>query len=362
MRMLYLIPLLALVFLPACRQEADRQIVGAKIYAWSGDYTNLFSQWNSLGINTAFVSQELISIPEFRTAAKARNISTFIIFPVFFNPEELARSPSLYAITSKGDPAKEEWVEFVCPSRTAYREQLVEKAVNIIRDFDPDGLSIDFIRHFVFWEKVYPDQEPSSLPVTCFDSTCLADFQSVMEIHIPDSLNLVPQKSHWILKEHPREWIRWRCGLITSMVKEISEAARKEKPEIRINVHLVPWSGDDFQNGRERVAGQDVGALSAYSDYLSPMTYAHMVKQPPSWIHSVVDDLYLQTGSQILPSIQVDKAYLDTDLDLQEFEQSLAEALRPPSDGVILWSWERISGDPEKVTVLMEALSRAPGP
>jgi uncharacterized lipoprotein YddW (UPF0748 family) len=357
--MLHLIPLLALILLLSCKKESDRHIVGAKIYAYPGNYTDLFSQWKRLGINTAFASQELISLPEFRNAAKAQNISTFVIFPVFFNPEELARSPGLYAITAEGEAAREEWVEFVCPSRTAYRKQIVDQARQVILNYDPDGLSIDFIRHFVFWEKVYPDRDPATLPLTCFDSVCLAAFRSESGISIPDTLGTVRQKSAWILDKHPQEWIRCRSGLITSMVQEISEAARELKPGILINLHLLPWAEGDFQEARKNVAGQDVLALSGFSDYLSPMTYAHMVKQDPPWIHAIVEDVYMKTGADVLPSIQVDKAYLDTELGVQEFEQSLTEALKPPSRGVVFWSWESLMESPEKIQVVLKHCQQA---
>lgn len=354
MRVFSLFPLLALILLLTCKNETERQIVGAKIYDHPGNFAELFSQWNELGINTAFASHKLISNPEFRLAAKTQDISTFVIFPVFFNPEELARSPGLYAITAEGGAAREEWVEFVCPSRTAYRKQMVEQARQIVRDYDPSGLSIDFIRHFVFWEKVYPDRDPATLPLSCFDSVCLAGFRSETGIPLPDSLGPVRQKSAWILDKHPQEWIQWKCGLITSMVLEISKAAREVKPGILINVHLLPWAADDFRGAIKTVAGQDVRALSEICDYLSPMTYAHMVKQNPPWIHSIVEDLYLQTGSQVLPGIQVDKAYLDTELDRQEFEQSLEEAIRPPSHGVVFWSWESLVESPEKIQVVQK--------
>jgi len=224
----------------------------------------------------------------------------------------------------------------------------VDQTKQIVRDFDPDGISIDFIRHFVFWEKVYPERDPATLPISCFDSLCLLHFQSEPGIDIPESLSDIPQKASWVLENHKSEWTAWRCGLITSMVQEISAAAREVKPDILINVHLVPWAEEDFQAGIKTIAGQDIPALSTLTDYLSPMTYAHMVKQEPPWIHSIVEDVYMQSAGRIIPSIQVDKAYLDFELDPEEFEQSLLEALKPPSHGVVFWSWASLRGDSEK--------------
>ncbi len=331
-------------------------VVGVKIYDHKGSMAELFEQWNDIGINAAFSSPDLLANTDYRRLAKEQNIVTFVIFPVFFNAEELAGDPDLYAITSEGNQAKDEWVEFVCPSRENYRDQMVEKAKEMIREYDPDGISIDFIRHFVYWEKVYPDREPGTLPLTCFDSTCLLNFQEQSGITIPGSQITTTDKASWILENHSERWTKWRSALITSMVREITNAAREIKPEILVNVHLVPWASEDYNGAINRVAGQDIKALSQIANFLSPMTYSHMLKREPEWIHSIVEELYLQSGSHILPSIQVSKAYLENELDPNEFEQCVREAIDPPSQGVVFWSWERLSEDPEKIELLKDIL------
>jgi len=282
------------------------------------------------------------------------NLTTFIIFPVFYDPEALSNNPGLQALTEYGTPAKDDWVTFVCPSRIDYRRQKTDSLIQLIRALEPDGISIDFIRHFVFWEKVYPETLPDSLLNTCFDSSCLAAFQERTGIQIPDSLNGTNAIAGWIESKALSDWTQWKCELITSMVHELSEAARKTKPEIKINVHLVPWRTDDFNGAVRSIAGQDFSEIATWADYLSPMTYAHMVKQDPSWIHSVVQDVYQQTESLVVPSIQVKEAYLDCKLTVGEFEESLSKALEPPSCGVIFWSWEQLQTEPEKKELIIQ--------
>lgn len=343
---------LLLVILPSCNQKAENPIMGVKIYGHEGSMVKLFSEWDRLGINTVFSGEDLISNAQFMQEARKHGITTFAIFPVFFNAEELARSPHIHAITSRGEDAKDEWVEFVCPSRKAYRKHMIEKAQRMVKDHNPDGISIDFIRHFVFWEKVYPDKDPASLPKTCFDSVCLGHFQAETGIRIPQSLDGITQQARWILQNHAETWISWRCALITTMVEEMVHAVKEINPQILINVHLVPWAESDFQGAIRSVAGQDISALRKYADYLSPMTYAHMVRQPPAWIHAIVKDVYTQGAAKVIPSIQVDKAYLEQDLSPEEFEQSLSEALKPPSSGVVFWSWERVAANSEKKEII----------
>jgi hypothetical protein len=355
----YLISLPCLIFLliQACTPGENQALIGAKIYKHQGPYDQLFRQWNRMGINTAFCSEELISDPDFMREARSHKIRTLVIFPVFFNPDEIARSPHLAAIKRDGEVAAEEWVEFVCPSRADYREQLIAHARQVVREHRPDGISIDFIRHFVYWEKVYPDRDPSTLPLSCFDSVCLEHFQVESGLSIPEDLIGLPEKADWILEKHGEVWTDWRCELITGMVEAISGAAREEKPDILVNVHLVPWAEDDFDGAMRKVAGQDLPALAKLSDYLSPMTYAHMLKQPPPWVHEIVNDFHRQTGAAILPSIQVGQAYLDTPYGLEEFRQMMEAALAPPSKGVVLWSWEHLMAEPAKAELFKDIIT-----
>ncbi|MCP4148786.1 MAG: hypothetical protein GY757_13650, partial [bacterium] len=76
-----------------------------------------------------------------------------------------------------------------------------------------------------------------------------------------------------------------------------------------------------------------------------------MVKQSPRWIHEVVKDLHKYSGqnSIILPSIQVKKAYLKEILTPAIFNESLQQALKAPSGGVIFWNWKALEQNREKL-------------
>ena len=84
------------------------------------------------------------------------------------------------------------------------------------------------------------------------------------------------------------------------------------------------------------------------------MTYSHMVKREPEWIHSVVRDIYKRSSGRVIPSIQVSKAYLDTSLTLDDFGECIDQALLPPSQGVVFWSWDHLAASPEKLQIVKE--------
>jgi len=352
---------LSLVLLSASQGQAlpgpnKDLLIGIKIYDYRGDFRKLFEEWRLLGINTAFVSPALESNQEFRSLAKKNGLATFVIVPIFYNPEELEKRPDLFAMTARGEKASEEWVKFVCPTREDDRSRRIEYVKNLVREFNPDGISLDFIRYFVYWEKVYPQMTLDSLPQTCFDLSCLEAFQKTTSIKIPPNVSDTSQKAQWIITNHLQEWTQWKCGVIAGMVKALTEGARKVKPSIKINVHAVPWRREDFGGAIKIIAGQDLAQIASFTDYLSPMCYHHMVMRNPAWVHSVVEDVYNWTQGQVLPSIQVQEAYITTTLSASEFKDALTEALKPPSKGVVFWSWDTLEKSPEKKEAVKAAL------
>ncbi len=331
-------------------------MIGVKIYAYEGALPELFGEWRSLGVNAVFVSPALAAQAQFREMAREQGISVFLILPIFFNPEELKRDAGLYALTDRGNKAKDDWVEFVCPTRPAYRSRRIEWVKTLVRKLDPDGISLDFIRYFVFWEMVYPERTLNSIADSCFDESCLDRFQKDTGIALPKGLGAAAAKAKWIQARYRREWTDWKCGVITGMVRSIVEEARAIKPKVMVNIHSVPWRERDFGGAIRAIAGQDLVALADLTDMISPMCYWHMLKRKPAWIREVVEDIHSQTKGRVVPSIQVGQAYISETLSLEVFKEALENALSPPSGGVIFWNWDALAKEPEKKAVVAARL------
>jgi hypothetical protein len=337
----------------AGRAEAGGPLVGVKIYEPVPDTAALFREWKRLGIDTAFVSTTLAEAGTFLPAARQAGLRTFVITPVFFNPEYLAAHPDAWAITGRGEKAKDDWVEFVCPSHEGYRSGRARYAISLLERQRPDGLSLDFIRHFVFWEMVRPDGRIDGLDTTCFCPRCLARFEKEAGLAMPAAAKASPRAAAgWLLDQQSEKWTRWRAGLVTSWVEGVVREARRVAPGVKINLHLVPWGEPDYQDGPMRVVGQDVRSLAPLADFVSPMCYAHMLHRDPAWVGQVTRELAARVAVPVLPSIEVKESYRPEPLTEAFFAATLDAALAPPSGGVVFWSWPPLSEDRAKQEVV----------
>ena len=335
----------------SCSHHSGK-IIGIKIYEYNKDFNLLVEKWKEMGVNTAFVSKELAAIPVFRQILKENNISVYIIFPVFYDAALLKSDSTLYAITEKGRIAKDDWVEFVCPSRIAFREIKINEAADLVSRLQPDGISIDFIRQFVFWEMIYPDRTSESIDLACFCDSCVIRFCNIEGVILPDTCVTAPQKASFILNRYSDRWNNFRCDLITSMVKELSEKVRSINRKIKINVHAVPWRDIDFDGANIRVAAQDLQKISPCVDYISPMCYSQMLKRDADWISSVVTELDRKAPGMILPSIQVYPYYVDDPFTVEDFRNCADAAIKGPSQGVVFFSWPLFEKDSDRMDVI----------
>ena len=332
-------------------------VIGVKIYEYQGNYHDLAEQWSGMGINTAFVSAALAANDSFRQALRSHNIPVYLIFPVFQNPEILERDSTLYAITEQGTRAREDWVAFVCPSREAYRKAKTEELGELVSTLKPDGVSLDFIRQFVFWEMVYPDRSPESITTACFCDSCLEKFTKQEDLVIPDTCISTSQKANYIKMRYPEQWNAFRTGLITSMAGDLARAARSSQPGTKVNIHAVPWREEDFGDAGISVAAQDLKVLSDIGDFISPMCYSHMLKRDAAWISSVVTDMDRRAEGMVLPSIQVYPYYIPDDFSAEDLRDCIRAALEPPSRGVVFWSWPLLEQDESRIRVVGEEVN-----
>lgn len=357
MKKLLIIPLMILVLMFAFCSRKPEKIIGMKIYEYNKDFNNLIGKWKEMGINTVFMSRELAANENFRKLLDENDIEVYLIFPVFYDPEVLKSDSVLYAVTNMGQAAKDEWVEFVCPSRKLFREKKINEVADLVRDLHPDGVSIDFIRQFVYWEKIYPDRKAESINRACFCDSCIAGFCRETAVTVPENLLITSDKAEYILNNFEDKWTRYQCNNISSMADEISSKVNEISPGIKINIHIVPWRDDDFGGANLKVASQNLPELASHADYVSPMCYSQMLKRDALWISSVVAEMDTKAHGKILPSIQVGAEYIEDPFSAEDFGQCIDEALKGPSKGVVFFSWPLFERDSARMKTAAERIN-----
>jgi len=236
------------------------------------------------------------------------------------------------------------WYAGVCPNHPELRKEKLDELRELVRNYDLDGVWLDFIRYPCHWEVEEPE-----LWNTCFCKNCLFLFQKDAGISVS-----TPEE---ILGKYRKEWITWRCARIIDFVREAREILDEEKPGLILGLFGVPWKNDDYDNAIEWVIGQRYEDLAKYIDVFSPMVYHRMCGKDVSWINEFVHYLAVKTGKCLVPIVQ---AFDDpTGINSDEFEQVMSYALKEPSSGVIVFglkeivnkNWEEILQRHFKVSV-----------
>jgi len=303
----------------------------------------------ALGVNVVIGDTD----PAGRAALKAQGIAFFLNVNVFHDSERLAADPSLRPVDAAGsDLPLDSWQKLVCPTHPDYRREKTAAIVARVQALQPEGVSLDYIRYPVYWERVAPDASAAGLREFCFCDRCRALFQSDTGVRIPATVVEPAAQAEWILRTSGAAWRDWKCGVIASMVHEIRDAVLAVRSGTLFHVHAVPWRRDDFGEAIRRVAGQDFRRLAADVDVFGPMAYHHIASQPVAWINGVVRDLVDLTGRPVWPCVQVREAYDKPRLDLAEAEAAIREGMRPPSGGVVIFWWNELRDDPERQALL----------
>lgn len=319
------------------------RLIGVKIYDEPSNYAHTFARWTELGVNTVFASETVASAEAYRALAARHEIATFVILPIFYEYGAATAGPDVCAVGNDGTCLEQEWVEFVSPTNDDHRRRRVEWVRRLMLDLQPEGISIDFIRFFGFWEKIYPDTDPATIPNSCYAPRSLAAFAEHAGITLPD-LEL-PALAEWIATEQGVAFTAWKCHVITTMIGELASAARTVDPNVSVNVHLVPWRANDFDAGRKRIMGQDVAAIGEIVDFVSPMTYSFMVGRDADWVRAVMTDMAEHSRRPVVPSIQVSTTYRPETMTVEQFTADLRVALTEPTGGVIFYNWPKLADD-----------------
>lgn len=286
---------------------------------------------NEVGVKQLYIFPEQVDKAGAPEILDNSGIELWLIAPIFFNDENasLENPQPKWAIDENGETAQEKssdgsWLKMVCPNDEEYLDYRIEYLKKALRQCNFTGVSLDFIRYFVFWEGVFEDTAPTTLRNTCFCDVCKEKFE-----------------------KFDGDWTEFKCKTIDDKVRYIITELRSEFPDLKVNLHAVPWLKDDFDGAIKKIAGQDFQLLAKQLDQIAPMTYSKMLKRNGEWINKVVSGIYNEIGNQnvkIIPAVQIQEVY-SGEVSLADFEDIIKNAIKYPSSGVMVWQWEDLTGE-----------------
>lgn len=183
--------------------------------------------------------------------------------------------------------ASGEEIDWLCPSHPDNRQLEVASMLEVVRNYDVDGIHFDYIR--------YPGVEG------CFDDGCRLRFQSQTGHTVTDW----PQQV--LTTELAEPFQAWRQEQITALVRQVAVRSRQIRPEVQISAAVFPdWDASRYTVGQDWVQWVQEG----YLDFVCPMDYipdpasfAAMVRRQVDWVDGRVP-LYTGIGAWQMASVE----------------------------------------------------------
>ena len=167
------------------------------------------------------------------------------------------------------------------PTDSEASKQVLATIGSIARTYPVDGLFLDFVRWPLHWEiELRPGQRK---PLdSSFDPATLVKFEAAYGA-LPGDLNSIPAKAAWIRENRLRDWIDFKCQVITDFVAKARSVLKDARPDAELGVYVVP----DMDGMTEPLTGQRIRDLEPLADWIAPMLYHNILLQPPRlWVRS----------------------------------------------------------------------------
>jgi len=284
-----------------------------------------------LGANAVFTGYKNLKKNLMRKLQK-KGIKIYVEIGLFTGEELWQKYPDSRPASRKNDlMEKIDWYAGVCPNNSQVRKEKIKIIKSLIDDCKVDGIWLDFIRYPCHWEVLKPN-----LTEYCFCSNCLEKFKQ--------EIGGEPEE---------KKWVQWKCDQIANFVADARDLIDQNGKNIQLGLFSVPWRKTDFKGAIEKIIGQDLKSLSRYIDVFTPMTYQKMCGKKVQWIYEISNYMRKMTNKSILPIIQTEDK--PKKIFEEEFRQSIAEAMKKPSSGVIVFFLEDLLKDKDKLSGVKEA-------
>jgi hypothetical protein len=296
------------------------------------------------GINAVFVHGGSIN-EALMERANREGAKVYAEFATLNGNGYVEKHPEAWPINEKGEQAPAAtWFMGVCPTDPGFRQYRKKQLEDLLEGFDIAGVWLDYFH----WHAQFEDPNPI-LPETCFNASCLREFQKHSRIKLP-SLDAA-EAAGFILSRHEKEWRRWRVKVLEDWARELRGIVKKRRPCALLGLFHCPWTDGEFSGARERILGLDMQRLDPLFDVLSPMVYHGRMGRSPDWVGQYVQWLSSRVGAKkVWPIVQ---AHGEPDpIPSKEFESVMRNGVAAGADGVMMFTTRAVVEDPAKTDVL----------
>jgi hypothetical protein len=273
------------------------------------------------GIDTPCLHPDLLDDGRMARALDRQGLRSWLNIPVFCDPKYLESHPDSYAVTNLGRPAARDWLHFVCPSRDDYLDGAIEALRRHLAQLSPAVVSLDFLRHFVFWEEVALDGPSAGIEDGCYCALCLSRFEKACGAIIDRK-----DPAAHIHRHLMQPWAAWKCRRILEVAERIFGEIRALAPDVALAVQTVPWRETDLDGAIRSRAGQDVPGLARHVDWVAPMAFTQMLGQTASWKEQLLAHVRASTGKLVCFYVQAEALYRAGTITLEHFDAELTHA------------------------------------
>lgn len=295
-----------------------------------------------LSMNCVVANPFIQDIPGFQEKVRRAGLPLGLNFPVFFDQAYLEKHPDALGISSEGEKTQKDWLYYACPSNLDFRQYQISELRKWLRKLKPELVSLDFIRHYAFWETIPKGTGFSDFEEGCYCPLCRENLAAQEGIELKD---LSPEQ---LKKEYPEELSRFRKNLLEEMLKELCALIREWNPDLPIYLKLVPWTMKDKGGARKDLLGQDLEMMSPYCDGFSVMSYLHTIGEAPKKISEIQREIRKVTDKPVIYSLQAQPIYDEGYLTLERSGEFLEEAQLNGDGGINIFDYHGIVAERDR--------------
>lgn len=282
-------------------------------------------------------------------------MSLWLNLPVFYNPGYLESHPEQYALTNRGQRAIHDWCHFVCPTAPGYVDQLVEEYRALVTRLQPERISLDFIRTFVFWELVALDGRRDVIEDACYCPRCLAEFSRETGMALPEEAPV-----DFLREQASGAWGRWKAQRIEAVASRLVSVLREACPRAQLLMKLIPWRESELDGAIIEAAGQDILALASLVDVVIPMAFSHILGRDLAWKEALLAHVQAVTGKPVGCYVQTNQLFREAEIPVAQVAAELEAALSQGYGAVPLFWYEQLAQSPAVIEAIRRILKPNP--